>query len=277
VGVPITLNATVNGGAGNIISWVRALTSGGSGTTVTSPDIPATAGTYYYRPQYSSTVSGCDLADGTETTVTIQQPSLSNINASVDPDMSTGDYLWNGLNSDNWNAANNWYVLNGSNFQTTTSIPDSTKSVYIVSNSTASNCVSATNVATISNTSNANSVYIDNDATLIITGTNVLNVYGNWISESTSTFTRNNSTVQFTGNSDREIYSNGKLFHKVNISKPAGRKVRIETNFETIDKTTIISGTLEVPGGISGKVKQVELQPGGNLNILSNGQFKVNE
>ncbi|CAN5397486.1 hypothetical protein BH09BAC1_BH09BAC1_20670 [soil metagenome] len=71
VGGSVTFSATVSGGSGGSVSWVRATTSGGAGTTVTSPNIPPSAGTYYYRPVYTGSVSGCDLADGSETTVTV--------------------------------------------------------------------------------------------------------------------------------------------------------------------------------------------------------------
>ena len=69
-GGSVTFSVGVNDGLGGTIAWIRSATSGGAGTTVTSPDVPGT-GTWYYRPQYTPTGEGCDLADGTETTVTV--------------------------------------------------------------------------------------------------------------------------------------------------------------------------------------------------------------
>jgi len=69
-GGSVTFGVGVNNGLGGTISWVRSATHGGSGTTVTSPDSPA-VGTWYYRPQYEPVGEGCNLADGTETTVTV--------------------------------------------------------------------------------------------------------------------------------------------------------------------------------------------------------------
>ncbi|GIV33985.1 MAG: hypothetical protein KatS3mg031_1520 [Chitinophagales bacterium] len=273
---PITLNASFSGGVGGSVSWVRATSPGGSGTTVTSPDTPPLAGTYYYRPVYNATVSGCNLADGTETAVVISQPNLTSINASVSPVMATNDYLWNGLNSANWNSASNWYVLNGSNFVAATSIPTSTTNVYIVSQTTAVNCVSGTNHATVSSTESARNLYLDNDATLIISGSNVLNVHGNWTSEATSTFTYNTSKVVFKGNTNNTITSNGKKFYNVDIEKSASNKITVSDNYESVNKTHVISGTLEVPATITGKAKTAEVQTGANMNILSNGTFVVN-
>ena len=75
-GTSVSFSVAVIGGLGGTINWVRALTPGGAGITVTSPDFPPAVGTYYYRPQYSATGSGCSLADGTETQVNVvDQPS----------------------------------------------------------------------------------------------------------------------------------------------------------------------------------------------------------
>lgn len=76
-GTPVTFAATIANGLGGTISWIRSTTSGGAGTTVTSPDTPPAVGTYYYRPKYTPTGSGCNLADGTETTVTVSAKALT--------------------------------------------------------------------------------------------------------------------------------------------------------------------------------------------------------
>jgi len=76
-GSSVTFSATASGGQGGTISWIRSTTSGGAGTTVTSPDTPPAAGTYYYRPHYAPTGFGCNLSDGTETTVTVSPKALT--------------------------------------------------------------------------------------------------------------------------------------------------------------------------------------------------------
>jgi len=276
VSASITLSATFTGGVGGTVSWTRATTSGGSGTTVTSPDAPPVAGTYYYRPVYNATVSGCNLADGAETTVAISQPNLTSINASVTPSMASGDYLWNGLNGSNWAAASNWYVLNGSNFQATGNAPSSSINVYIVTDATAQQCVHATNYATVSSTENAKSLYLDGGATLIISGNNALNVYGNWVSESASTFTYNTGTVLFKGNTNNTVTVNGKKFYNIDIDKNTGYKITLNDNFESVNKVTVVSGTLEVPANVTGKSKLAEIKTGAIMDIKTNGIFRVN-
>ncbi len=69
-GGSVTFSVSISSGLGGTITWIRSATAGGSGTTVTSPDAPG-IGTWYYRPQYAPTGEGCNLADGTETTVTV--------------------------------------------------------------------------------------------------------------------------------------------------------------------------------------------------------------
>jgi len=82
-GGQVTFSATVSGGSGGTVSWIRSTTPGGSGTTVTSPYTESTAGTFYYRPRYSATVSGCDLIDGTQTAVTVySDPGIDAIQVS---------------------------------------------------------------------------------------------------------------------------------------------------------------------------------------------------
>ncbi len=78
VGGQVTFSASTSGGSGGTVSWIRATTSGGSGATVTSPATENAAGTFYYRPVYTATVGGCDLANGTETAVTVvPDPSIA--------------------------------------------------------------------------------------------------------------------------------------------------------------------------------------------------------
>lgn len=86
VGETVAFSVSVTGGSGGTISWVRSATSGGAGTTVTTGDTPA-IGTWYYRPQYTPTSSGCTLADGTSTTVIVKSittaPAITSITSAA--------------------------------------------------------------------------------------------------------------------------------------------------------------------------------------------------
>lgn len=74
IGASITLGATLNGGlSGATISWIRDTVSNGPGITVTSPNTPGVADTYYYRPHYNPAANprGCGVGDGGQRTVNI--------------------------------------------------------------------------------------------------------------------------------------------------------------------------------------------------------------
>ena len=82
VGGTVAFSASISGGAGGTISWIRSATSGGAGTTVVTGEAPP-VGTWYYRPHYAPTGSGCTLSDGTQTTVVVNAiPSAPTGNAS---------------------------------------------------------------------------------------------------------------------------------------------------------------------------------------------------
>jgi hypothetical protein len=209
------------------------------------------------------------------------QPNLVSINNSVNPDMSNGDYLWNGNTSNNWSNTINWYVLNNSVFEAASTLPDNTRNVFIVDDAIAVQCVHNTNTPTISAVANTNNIYIDNDAVLTVTGTNEINVNGNWINE--GTFVPATSTVNFVGTTNTTITSGGfnGRFNNLNINKNSNNNtVAFSDNFEAIDKIDITQGELIVPTSIVGRAKKVDLKSGVNaakLNIQSQGQLRVNE
>ena len=78
VGSAVFFSVSVSDGLGGTLTWIRsddATPGAGTEVQVTSPDVPG-LGTWYYRPHYAPTGSGCDLADGTQTTVTaVANPS----------------------------------------------------------------------------------------------------------------------------------------------------------------------------------------------------------
>ena len=103
-GGQVTFSATTNGGAGGTVTWIRSATSGGAGIPVSSPDSPG-VGIYYYRPQYSTTATGCTLADGTETAVTVNAvPAAPTAGVITQPTcaLATGSVSLSGLPAGNW-------------------------------------------------------------------------------------------------------------------------------------------------------------------------------
>jgi len=283
----VDLTPIVSGGSGGIsatdeIQWRKGTTGSWNAYSSAISTNTHGAGEYYFQTRRTSSGPGCSNSawepSGNGSLLWfVDEPDLSSINASVNPDIVSGDYMWNGNTSANWHTASNWYVHNGTNFNSAATVPDNTKNIYIVADGTAGQCVSESNIATISAAANAKNVYLDNDATLISASSNVLNVSGNWISESTSTFTYNTGTVAFKGNTNNTITTNGKKFYNTDIDKSTGNKITLNDNFESVNKVTVVSGTFEVPASITGKAKQVEVKPNATLNILTDGVFMVND
>ena len=143
-GGTVSFSASVTGGSGGTISWIRSNNSTpGAGTEVevTTGDTPAT-GTWYYRPHYTSTCSGCTLADGTQTTVTVKSittaPEITAI-TSADATVVTG--------TSEANAAITVYKAGTTSIGTTTADASGTWTVT-VTGLVASDVVTATATAT---------------------------------------------------------------------------------------------------------------------------------
>ena len=79
-GGTVAFSVSISGGSGGTVSWIRsnnATPGAGTEVTVTTGEIPV-SGTWYYRPHYTATSSGCTLTDGTQTTVTVvADPTIS--------------------------------------------------------------------------------------------------------------------------------------------------------------------------------------------------------
>ncbi len=116
---PVTFSASVSGGLGGSISWIRSTSPGGSGTTVSSPDLAPPGGVVYYRPQFAASGSGCNLADGTESNLTIQAQPTADI-VSYDYTCLDGLFSFNGAPT-----TGNWSVVAGTGSLITSPAPGS--------------------------------------------------------------------------------------------------------------------------------------------------------
>lgn len=203
-----------NAGGGVSYAW----TYGGTGSSITSGST-----------SNSITVSYSGATNGTWTVV----PSNANCSGPsrtyTTNLQSTG--TWLGNTSTSWNTTTNWGCGN---------IPTSTTDVVFPS--------TATNMPTIpaSSTANARNLTINNSASLTITASGSLNVYGNFVNN--GTFTDNNiytsgGKVSFSGTSGAQSITGTTSFSNVSISNASGVNI-------PAGNATTINGILTLNSGV---------------------------
>jgi hypothetical protein len=233
-GTSVTL--TANGVDGTAYWFTTCGTSGELGTGGTLNVSPSTTTTYYARNyRYGNFSTNC-----TSVTVTVTQPSTT-ISVANGVSIANGDYLWSGNTNTDGSVASNWYVFNGTNYTVATSAP-TTQNVYIVSNTTATNCVSA-NSNPPSNpaagTFAASNVYIGTDLTLTQANGSTFNVSGNFINN--GTFTPGTGTVNMNGSTAQTIGgTSATTFNNLTINNAAG---------VSLNRAVDVSGILTLTAG----------------------------
>lgn len=206
-----------------------SLVSGATGSTYSPPAAFQTA--IYVR----KVISGICQASttGTPVTITIISPSTTGLSGS--------DYVWSGTSSNNWATTSNWIVFNGSAFTAALAKPTTTNNVFIRD---FGSCPS--NTATVNITESVNNITIESGKTLVLSGSNILNVYGNWINN--GTLTPNTGTVVFAGNLSSITTGGtvaGKQFYNVELNS-SGTKT-ISTNDVAVNNNlTLTSGIFDL-------------------------------
>lgn len=186
-GLPAGVTATFNPSSQSIII---------SGT-------PSSSGTF----NYVITPQGCGTATATGEIV-IQAPEPEII---VEENIAAiGDYVWNGLISNNWNDIENWYVKTDVNSYSSAQVsPTNTDNVFIVPNSIGGNCVNSANNPIINTPALGNSVssnlIVHPQAQLIISPNSILEVSGNFEGYGAISFGAG-SKLKFIGNDSTTIY-----------------------------------------------------------------------
>ena len=164
--------------SGTSIQWY-SLSTGGS--ALPTSDL-LTNGNYYA----TQTVNGCESQTRTIAAVTMNTVNTTTTTAS-------GDVVWHGTTSTDWNTASNWSVYNGTTFSLSATVPTSLTNVIVPVNQT---CVLAQPSVLTATSNSAKNVVIETGATLTING-GTLNVAGDWTNN--GTFAGSTGTVSFNG------------------------------------------------------------------------------
>jgi hypothetical protein len=260
-GTSVTL--TANGVDGTAYWFTTCGTSGELGTGGTLNVSPSTTTTYYARNyRYGNFSTNCATV-----TVTVTQPSTTiSVN---NTNIANGDYLWSGNTSTDGSDASNWYVFNGTNYTVATSAP-TTQNVYIVSNTAATNCVSANSnppsINPAAGTFAASNVYIGSGLTLTQANGSTFNVTGNFINN--GTFTPGTGTVNMNGSTAQTIGgSAATTFNNLTINNTAG---------VSLNRALDVNGTLNLSNGVlSLGNNNLTLGTGGTISVSSPSSSKM--
>jgi hypothetical protein len=181
-------------------SWSNI--SGATNSTYTTDVLTATT---QYRVLYSATGLGCGTATSNTVTITVDNPSITGVNS--------GDYIWTGNASTEWNNTDNWLQYDGTNFSVAVTVPTSDDNILFRDYGTA--CVS--NSPFISSASGTcNNITIESGLTVTMSNNQTLNVSGDW--NNSGTFTAGNGHVVFNGASQQTIESGGSAFNDVTFA-----------------------------------------------------------
>ncbi len=180
-------------------------------------------------------------------------PDLAIINNIVSPSISTGDYLWTGIDGPDWNNPSNWFVSNGTYFTPALSVPANSINTFILPLSLTQNCISSNEASIASNTQSGDTkdITIWTDANFHTKGT--LNVYGNFKNLGTAS----GHTIAFNG-SDNQTFQTGmgttatpvasKAFKfLVTANNSANNYISFVDNGYIINKIIAEGGSLRVP------------------------------
>ena len=225
----VALSAVASAGT---INWYDASVAGTLVNTGTAYNPSVSTTTIYY---VDASAIGCTTASRTAVTATVTPCAV----------------IWTGAVNTNWDLAGNWNLA---------FVPTSINSVTIPSGAVQ---------PTISASSTAAAVTINSGATLTISGTGVLNAYGNIANSGTLT-TVAGSTVVFAGSSPQTITGVPSLYN-VQVTNAAGVSVL---------SALTLNGTLTLSSGIvtTNSNLTVNFDNGGNIgyNVSDAGSISGN-
>lgn len=151
------------------------------------------------------------------------------------------DYIWTGRVSSEWNSVSNWISYNGSNFIIPGTVPSSSNNVFLKSYS---NCV-AYNPTISTVNGNCKKITIESPIVLTITNNKNLNVYGDWVNNSSVTCVLGTS-VNFRGNTRQYIQGTSQTsFANITINNTGGGIVA-SRNFNILGTLNMTLGHLDL-------------------------------
>jgi len=177
------------------------LVSGGTSASNTAVVTYNNGGSKTITMNYASPL-GCASSGAINNTITLGAGTLATTAA-------TGDVIWRGATSVNWQTASNWYYYDGTTYTVAGSTPTTTTRTIIPNNT----CVTQQPSVAAGTTVNAKDVVIETGATLTMT-TGTLNVNGNFTNN--GTFVAGTCKVVF--NAAGTVSGNATTFNDVDVN-----------------------------------------------------------
>jgi hypothetical protein len=217
--------------------------------------------------------------------IVVIQPNLTSINNAITPNMTVGDYLWSGkTNTPNWESARNWLELVANDtFYLAPTIPSTTKNVFLVTTSTANQCVMSEENKVSDIAGNvAKNIVIESGFALEMIAEAEFSIYGNWINNG-GIFLPAQSSVIFKGTVQtiKSSWASGNENSFYYLVIDNNDTVTITDNTNVLNKTIIETGEFIIPEDRVARSKKVELKD--RLLIkdkgtgTKGGEMRVNE
>lgn len=242
-GNSINLNAI---SAGNTINWYTVATDGTAIQTgvvsATNYSVSPTSNTTYYSEAQNG--SGCKSSRTATGVITVENP-VSAVNTAIGTTLQNNDYVWVGQTNSTWSTANNWRQYNGTNLVAAGSAPgsDNTNRIYVVQNSTSSNCIFNATSLSLGGTLGVSSLYVGTGTSLNLNNQN-LDLSGNITIN--GTFTPGSGIITLSGNSNQTLDGSSSLsFSNVTINKSNGTLTAAQ-DMTITGNLTLTSGILDM-------------------------------
>jgi hypothetical protein len=264
----LSISATASAGT---IEWFDALNSGTSLGTSNSGATWTTPSTSVTTSYYAEAVNGsCRSASRTAVSVTIANPSPTVAVAS-------GDYIWRGVTSGNWNLASNWLAYNGSIYSVPASAPGASSTPNVIISPLSGTCAVSQFPSTDATTVYGKSVTIESGATVTMGAGGTMYVLDDWTNN--GTFNSGTSTVSFNGTAVTQSITGNTTFY--NLTLQSGGSTRdfgstittVSNNFRADAGTMTPSTSTIVLTGASGSIAGSNAKYFYNLQIDANASI----
>jgi hypothetical protein len=204
----------------------------------TDASITVTAGSGTYNTNITATWNATSQCADVTKTIRFNQPVTSSISADL---TSNNSWLWGGISTTAWGTAANWYKWDGSKWLLQSSAtPGSTDRVFMLNNSTAGVCVSASNAPALGSSPSIDDIKVGTGQTISL-NSNSLTINGDLIND--GTINAGTGTVVFNATSGNQTIGGTQpvTLNNLTLNKNAGNLV--------VSTPVTVNGTLTMTKG----------------------------